>query len=109
MKKIKSKKMKNGIVAYLTNSGRYYCRQYPSPENIQRIDYYTLKGEKIELAKAVCPKCGDTIQSQMCGDFKICKCEKSFVDTDRWFPERHRYGGLVANQIIDEVFPWQKI
>ncbi len=85
--------MKDGTTGYLTGSGNYYCRQEPSPKDIQRIVYYTLKGKHIPLAKAKCSECGDVLESKMCGDFHSCTCGKSFVDTDRWFPERHRYGG----------------
>lgn len=85
--------MKDGSIGYLTGTGRYYCRREPEKNNFTKIVYYTLEGEHIPLAKAKCGKCGEIIESQMCGDFVRCTCGESFVDTDRWFPERHRYGG----------------
>ena len=87
--------MKDGTTAYLSDSKRYYVRRMPSLENWDSIDYYTLDGEKIELAHGICSECGDELMSQMCGHYRGCSCGKSFVDTDRWFPERHRYGGSV--------------
>ena len=80
--------MTDGTTAYLAKSGNYYCRKYGDS-----ISYYSLEGERIQLAKAKCKKCGDIMVSKRCGDFVQCSCGESFVDTDRWFPERHRYGG----------------
>lgn len=85
--------MQDGTQGWKTSSGRYYCRREPNRDTFDRIVYYTLKGELIPLAKAKCSECGDILESKMCGDFQSCSCGKSFVDTDRWFPERHRYGG----------------
>lgn len=89
----KEKKMKDGTTAYLTQSERYYCRKEPDKDLWDTIEYYTLEGDYIPLSKAVCAKCEDVIQSRHCGDFQRCSCGASFVDTDRWTPERHRYGG----------------
>lgn len=89
------KKMKDGSTAYLTASKRYYCRREPKVDDFNKIVYYTLSGEHIPLASGTCEECGEKLESQICGDFKQCKCGKSFVDTDRWMPERHRYGGLI--------------
>ena len=72
----------------LTTSKRYYVENKG-----QRITYYDLDKKYIPLAKAKCALCSDVIESKRCGDFVKCKCGKSFVDTDRWFPEMHRYGG----------------
>lgn len=85
--------MNDGKEGWLTNSGRYYCRKEPSLENWTSIAYYTLEGEMIPLAKAQCGACGDVMESKMCGSYVACSCGKSFVDTDRWFPESHRLGG----------------
>lgn len=89
------KKMKDGSTAYLTQTGKYFVRREPERHSFTKIVYYTLGGEHIPLAKGKCKECGQVIESQMCGDFVPCKCAKSFVDTDRWMPERHRYGGEV--------------
>lgn len=72
----------------LTTSGRYYVRNVDDT-----IEYYDLDKKKVPLANGKCGYCGDIIKSKKCGDFVSCSCEKSFVDTDRWFPEYHRYGG----------------
>lgn len=45
------------------------------------------------MASAVCGECGQQMQSQQPGDFSQCECNASFVDTDRWDANRHRYGG----------------
>lgn len=92
----KEKIMLDGTKATLSQSGRYYVRHVPR-KNWKRIVYYTTAGELVPLASATCPKCKDHIVSRCCGDFVRCSCGESFVDTDRWFPERHRLGGLVAN------------
>ncbi len=93
MEKKKEKTMKDGTTGYLTSSERYYCRREPKKDKFDRIVYYTLQGKLIPLAKAKCSECGNVIESKMCGDFRSCFCGKSFCDVDRWFPERHRYGG----------------
>lgn len=90
----KEKTMKDGTMGYLSKSKRYYIRQEPYPK-WKKIRYYTLDGELIKLAKATCPNCDEVIESKSCGDFVMCECGKSFVDTDRWYPERHRYGGEI--------------
>lgn len=87
------KEMKDGTMAYLSNSKRYFVRKMPNLKRWTRIEYYTKDGEKIELAKARCGECKKLMKSKMCGHYVGCKCGKSFIDTDRWFPERHRYGG----------------
>ena len=91
--------MKDGREAWLTPSGRYYARREPTYDVYDEILYYSLDGEPIPLAKGECPECHDVIRSRMCGDFQRCKCGKSFVDTDRMMPERHRYGGQIINQL----------
>ena len=81
--------MQDGGAARLTKSGKYYVRYRG-----ESIFYYTLEGERIRLATARCTAiCKQIIRSKRCGDFVICDCGKSFVDTDRWLPTRHRYGG----------------
>lgn len=45
------------------------------------------------MNKAKCNACGQVIVSERPGDFASCDCGKSFIDTDRWFPERYRLGG----------------
>lgn len=92
-KGIESTKMQDGTEAWLTPSKRYYCRAEPSYEERTSIAYYGLDKERIPLAKGICNQCNEVIESKMCGDFQSCKCKKSFVDTDRQMPERHRYGG----------------
>ena len=42
---------------------------------------------------AICKACKDIMVSERGGHFVSCKCEKSFIDRDRWFPERVRLGG----------------
>lgn len=96
------KTMNDGTEAYLTGSGNYYCRREPEVDSFNKIEYYTLEGEYIPLAKGKCKECNDIIQSQMCGSFQTCSCKKSFVDTDRWTPERHRYGGEVERLVGNE-------
>ena len=91
-------KMKDGHKAWLTQSGNYYARRHPTYESWDEIKYYSLDRDPIPLAKGTCTVCLETIESKMCGDFQSCKCGKSFVDTDRWTPERHRYGGLITMQ-----------
>lgn len=86
--------MADGKYAWLTASGNYYARREPDYENWKSIAYYNKETkERIPLAKAQCSDCKQMLESKMCGDFVSCGCGKSFVDTDRWFPERHRYGG----------------
>lgn len=89
-----SRRMKDGTTAYLSSSKRYFIRREPNPDNWQVIEYYTLDKEYIQLAKAECNKCHTILASKHCGDFVSCECG-NFVDTDRWMPERHRYGGDV--------------
>lgn len=101
----KQETMKDDTVAWLTASGNYYARRYrltpktsrerPDKDRWTHIAYYTLEGERVPLAKAECAECGDVLESKHCGDFVVCKCGQSSVDTDRWFPERHRYLGHV--------------
>lgn len=76
------------------DSGRYFVRREPFPK-WKRIRYYTLEGDSIPLSKGTCKECGETIESKYCGDFQQCKCGRSYVDTDRWEPERHRFGGAI--------------
>lgn len=95
----KEKQMQDGTTAYLSASGKWYIRQEPYPK-WERICYYTLEGAKVELAKGRCRKCKDIIESQHCGDFVSCSCGESFVDTDRWSPKRHRYGGEIELILI---------
>jgi len=94
------KKMKDGTFAHITKSKRYYCR---TEEDSEKITYYNLKGEKINLASGTCPNCKERIESLRCGHRVTCKCGKSYVDTDRWFPEAHRIGGLIAEQIVNSA------
>lgn len=80
--------MNDGTMAELTKSERYYCRR-----DGEFTRYYNLNKDYIPLAKSQCKECDQVLESKRCGDFVECECGKSFVDTDRWFPERHRYGG----------------
>lgn len=92
--------MKDGTTAVLTISQTFYIRQmykwksYTHPlkngETWDRIEYYTLRGDYIPLAMAECKECEEIIQSQYCWHFVTCKCGSTNVDTDRWFPNRHR-------------------
>jgi len=86
------KVMKDGSSAHLTESKRYYVRKELN-EDSQTIVYYTLSGDHIPLARAKCGDCNEVIESKKCGDFVSCSCGNSYVDTDRWMPERHRFGG----------------
>lgn len=95
---IEGTKMQDGTEAWKTPSGLYFCRAEPSYEDRQSIAYFTLDGVRIPLAKGKCEKCGDVVESKMCGDFQRCKCGASAVDTDRWFPERHRFIGPISNE-----------
>ena len=98
--------MQDGTEAWLTSSGNYYCRRYRLTPKLKRkvptirgwngIDYYTLDGAYIPLASATCSSCQTPIQSLHCGDFVTCPCGRTSVDTDRWFPERHRMIGAAA-------------
>ena len=90
--------MEDGKEAWLTSSGLYYCRRDPDYEKYDRLMYYGMDRERIELAHAICSNCGDVLESRWCGDYRSCHCGKSFIDTDRWSPERHRYGGLLAEE-----------
>lgn len=85
--------MNDGSYAWLLPSKRYYARREPEYDCLDTIAYYSLDKDRIPLASAVCRECGERITSKMCGDFVRCSCDASFVDTDRWMPERHRYGG----------------
>lgn len=99
MDKIGSKKtMQDKTIAYLSGSKNYYIRKEPNLKNWKTIKYYSLDGLRILLAKGVCAKCKDVMESQYCGHFVSCKCMKSFVDTDRWFPEHHRYSGDIVSK-----------
>lgn len=98
------KKMKDATTAYLTSSGRYFCRHEPSYKECNSIAYYDKKTlERIQLATAKCNVCNEVMMSTKCGDFQACGCGASFVDTDRWFPERHRYGGDCTPITIEDV------
>lgn len=90
-----AKEMEDGTTAYLTLSKHYFVRREPKADKWTRIKYYSLDGEKVQLAKGKCKSCQQIIESKHCGDYVSCGCGKSFVDTDRWFPERHRFGGEV--------------
>lgn len=87
------RKMKDGTTAYLSQSKNYFIRREPTVEKWKYIRYYTLEGDYIQLAKGRWKLCEDTIESKHCGDYVGCSCGASRVDTDRWFPERHRYLG----------------
>lgn len=89
--------MQDGTKGYLSNSKNYFIRREPNPENWTEIRYYKLTGERILLAKAMCDNCGEIVESKHCGDFQSCYCGESFVDTDRWMPERQRFGGLAKD------------
>ncbi len=89
--------MNDGTLAWLTVTGKYYCRREPHVDNWTKIAYYTLEKDLIPLAKGKCKDCGEVIESQHCGDYVTCKCGKSNVDTDRWMPERHRYIGNIIS------------
>ena len=102
------KTMNDGTTAYISPSKRYYIRsawwvggKLIKEKQARRIEYYTLRGKYIPLARAKCLSCGEEIFSLRCGDFVSCSCGKISVDTDRWMPERHRYLGeckqLVSN------------
>lgn len=54
-------------------------------------------GKMVNMAKAECEVCNDVMESTRPGDFVGCKCGQSFVDTDRWFPNLHRYGGYAKD------------
>lgn len=92
--------MRDGTVWFLSISWRYYIRHMykwksyvGKPRqcfNWDRIEYYDLRWNYIPLAMAECSNCGDIIQSQYCWHFVTCSCWDTSVDTDRWFPERHR-------------------
>ena len=86
--------MSDGRIGYLTKSERYYVYRHDI-EYI--IDYYTLDGIRILLPSGTCSECGEFLQSLRCGHFVQCGCGSCFVDTDRWMPERGRYGGNLAN------------
>lgn len=45
------------------------------------------------MHKAKCKSCQQIIISERPGHFVRCDCGKSFIDTDRWFPDRVRLGG----------------
>lgn len=92
-------RMNDGHEAWLQPSKRYYARRHPSYEDYHSIYYYDLTKNRVLLAKATCPECKETIESKMCGDFVQCSCGKSYVDTNRWSPEIHRYGGEVVHTI----------
>jgi hypothetical protein len=85
--------MKDGEIATLTESCKYYSRRYLNENEKVVIVYYGLDKKKVSLARAVCQKCKFVMESKTCGDYVPCLCGASFVDTDRWFPERHRFGG----------------
>jgi ribosomal protein S27AE len=87
--------MEDGNVAYLTESKNWYARRMPDKDNWTSIDYYTLEGKYIKLPNGTCPNCKEHIQSKHCGDFVRCSCGECFVDTDRWCPERGRFGGNI--------------
>lgn len=110
--KVKQKKMKDATTAYLTSSGHYFCRYEPyvwlessqTYKECNTIVYYDKKTlERIQLATAKCNVCNGVMMSTKCGDFQACGCGASFVDTDRWFPERHRYGGDCTPITIEGV------
>lgn len=85
--------MEDGKQAWPTQSGDYYCRREPDIYKWTSIVYYTINKTRIRLAEGSCGACGEHLISKHCGDFVSCKCGKSYLDTDRWFPERQRYGG----------------
>lgn len=98
----KAVEMPDGSKAWLTHSRKYYARmERHTPRLITvtmdgwtHIAYYDVKTkERIQLSRAECKECHAIIESKHCGDFVSCPCGKSSVDTDRWFPERHRFIG----------------
>ena len=100
-------KMTDDSYAWLSASGRYYVRRerhsttrsgrkrvWVASDEWTHIAYYDKKTrERIPLARAECEACHDVIESKHGGDFVSCACGETYVDTDRWMPERHRYGG----------------
>jgi len=75
--------MRDGTTAWLIRSGRYYRRRESTRERFTSIAYYTLDGHRIQLAKATCPGCNDTIESRTCGDFRSRECtNRSSIPTD---------------------------
>ncbi len=82
----RSKVMKDGTIAYLTQSGSYYFLAGPDR-------YWHLDGSRIEWQEAECDICHDIIASRRCGQYVSCRCGMSGVDTDRWMPERQRFIG----------------
>jgi hypothetical protein len=53
-----------------------------------------------------CKSCDDIVESKRGGDYQVCKCGKSYVDRDRWYPNtRCTYGGdaeLIKDDMNDE-------
>lgn len=98
--------MNDGTIGVLSQSCRYYLRhmykgksytERPKkyPFKWDRIEYYTLRWKYIPLASTECKKCWDIIQSQYCWHYVTCSCWSTSVETDRWFPARHR---IITNQ-----------
>lgn len=92
-----SETMGDGRQAWLTPSCRYFARRHG-----QSIWYYGLDKARIRLARAKCTSCGKMIESKRCGHFVSCPCRKSFCDTDRFEPERHRFGGNAAPNYLED-------
>ena len=53
------------------------------------------------MHKAKCKSCKQIIISKRPGHFVSCDCGKSYIDTDRWLPDRIRLGGNA--ELIKEV------
>lgn len=87
------KKMKDGSIAYLSGTKRYFIRREPDVDKWKYIEYFDLKGNYIPMPFGWCGECGEIIQSLHCGDFVMCSCGASGCDVDRMLPERHRHLG----------------
>lgn len=102
--------MNDGTIGVLSTTWMYYIRhmykgksyterqkKYP----FDRIEYYTLRGKYIPLARAECEQCWEIVQSQYCWHFTTCSCLMTSVDTDRWSPERHR---IIVDKDLYRIF-----
>lgn len=103
--------MADSTKAWPTRSNNLFVRrEFHSPQghviHIQsypwnHIAYYDKNSlERLYLAEARCLNCNTIVRSKHCGDFATCNCGKIFVDTNRWFPNSHRYGGNSKDMVI---------
>lgn len=89
-------RMRDGTMATLRRNGDYFVRN----DEFNFTSYYSLDGDPIPMASAVCLHCKDLIISTRPGDERTCLCGKISVVTDKNEPMRHFYRGFEKDMEI---------